>query len=302
LKLLYSYTIILEILFFTIVLTADNDSVFTDNTNDGFLLNSDSLISVDSLLSNDSISVTPLKPKVHRTVVNNAFTNGEFLHFTVTYGPVIAGYASISVDRKEVIRGRKCFVLKTTAKSRRAFDWVFKVRDWTESFIDIERFHSLRFKKHLREGSYKIDVDIEYFQDKNIASYRSERIKKKKKIKTKQIKIPDNVLDALGALFYVRTMDFKVGDEILIPATDNKKVYNIKVIIHRKEKIEVKAGTFNCFVVEPIMADGGVFKKDGKVKVWLTDDIYKMPVKMETKVYIGSIEAELDWFTRSNAE
>ncbi len=259
----------------------------------------DSIADIDTLLS-DSTLFTVVKPKEYRTVINNSFTNGEFLHFTVTYGPVIAGFATISVDREETIRDRKCFVLKTTARSRSAFDWIFKVRDWTESYIDIERFHSLRFKKHLREGSYKKDINIEYYQENNTAFYSDKRKNKKKRNKT--IKTPDDVIDPLGALFLVRTMDIKVGDEILIPATDNKKIYNIKVIVHKKERVKVKAGTFNCFVVEPIMADGGVFKKDGKVKVWLTDDIYKMPVKMETKVYIGSIEAELDWFARDNGE
>ena len=284
------YFILMHFTFSFLLLANENDTVTNDSLN----------IDITDSLVSDSTKILIPQPKVYRTVVNNAFTNGEFLHFTVTYGPVIAGYATISVDREEMIRGRECFVLKTTARSRLAFDWVFKVRDWTESFIDIERFHSLRFRKHLREGSYRRDIDIEYYQEKNEAFYSSK--KKKKKVKTKTIKIPDDVLDALGALFYVRTMDFKVGDEILIPATDNKKIYNIKVIVHRKETIEVKAGKFNCFVVEPVMADGGVFKKDGKVKVWLTDDIRKMPVKMETKVYIGSIEAELDWFTKDNDE
>ncbi|PID31052.1 MAG: hypothetical protein CR982_00350 [Candidatus Cloacimonadota bacterium] len=242
----------------------------------------------------DSTKVLNVTP---RSVENRAFKKGEFLHFTVSYGVITAGYATISIDRTEYIKGRDCYVLKTTAKSRSAFDWIFKVRDQTESFLDIERFHSHKFTKRLREGSYKIDSELNFFQENGVARYRSKRYKKGKiKKKYRIIDIPYNTLDPLSALFYVRVMDLKVGETIFLPAVGTRKSYNIKVIVHKRETVKVGAGKFDCFVVEPVMADGGVFKKDGRVKVWLTADERKMPVKMSTKVYIGSIEAELDWY------
>ncbi|MDA3885148.1 MAG: DUF3108 domain-containing protein [Candidatus Delongbacteria bacterium] len=223
------------------------------------------------------------------------FQNGEYLHFEVSYGYILAGYATIETRENKHFKGKDCFIFKTTAKSRNAFNWVYKVRDWTKSYFDKDSIRSVRFEKHLREGSYNVDIEIDYDQDKHIAKYF--RKKKGKKNKNKEIKIPPNVIDALSALFYVRMQDLKVGKEILIPATDNTKIYNIKVLVLKKETIKTEAGKFKCFVVEPIMADGGVFKKDGKVKVWITDDERKMPVKMETKLFFGSIVAELDWFT-----
>lgn len=223
------------------------------------------------------------------------FQNGEYLHFEISYGYMLAGYATIETRENKHYKGNDCFIFKTTAKSRNAFNWIYKVRDWTRSYFDKDSIRSVRFEKHLREGSYHADIEIDYNQDNHTAQYSKAR--KGKKTKKKEIKIPPNVIDALSALFYVRMQDLKIGQDILIPATDNAKIYNIKVIVHKKETVKVEAGKFKCFVVEPIMADGGVFKKDGKVKVWLTDDEKKMPVKMETKLFFGSIVAELDWFT-----
>lgn len=222
------------------------------------------------------------------------FERGEYLHFKVSYGIILAGYATIEVHENTDYEGRDVFIFKTTAKSRRAFDWIFKVRDWTESYFDKQLGHTLRFVKQLREGSYHVDIDIKYDHENKKAHFFRER--KGRKNKSAEIDIPEGVMDPLSTLFYVRTMDIKPGDEIFIPSTDNMKTYDIKVIVHKIETIKVPAGKFKCFVVEPVMADGGVFKKDGKVTVWLTADDKKMPVKMETKVYIGSIEAELDWF------
>ncbi|NOR44773.1 MAG: DUF3108 domain-containing protein [Candidatus Delongbacteria bacterium] len=248
-----------------------------------FILTLTIFISLFSQIKNDSIKVK-LFP----------FQNGEYLHFKISYGYMLAGYATIETRENKHYKGKDCFIFKTTAKSRKAFNWIYKVRDWTRSYFDKDSIRSVRFEKHLREGSYHVDIEIDYDQDNHIAQYSKK--KKGKKAKKKEIKIPPNVIDALSALFYIRMQDLKIGQSILIPATDNAKIYNIKVLILRKERIKTKAGKFNCIVVEPVMADGGVFKKDGKVQVWLTDDEKKMPVKMETKLFFGSIVAELDWF------
>jgi hypothetical protein len=258
-----------------------------------FLFASFNLICAQNTPAEDSVTVSQPDSSEFATV-KYPFKNGEYLHFEVNYGIMLAGYATIEVHEDTNFNGHDVFIFKTTAKSRRAFDWIFKVRDWTKSYFDKKRVRTVRFEKELREGSYEVDIGIDYDHENLKATYFRER--KGKKNQTAVIDIPENVKDPLSALFFVRTMDLKVGDEILIPATDNKKVYDIKVIVHKKEKVKVPAGKFSCIVVEPVMADGGVFKKDGKVLVWLTDDQKKMPVKMETKVYIGSIVAELDWF------
>ena len=41
------------------------------------------------------------------------------------------------------------------------------------------------------------------------------------------------------------------------------------------------------------MAEGGLFKNEGNIIIWLSDDELKIPVKVKTKVVIGSIDAEL---------
>ena len=41
------------------------------------------------------------------------------------------------------------------------------------------------------------------------------------------------------------------------------------------------------------MQEGGLFKHEGTIVVWLTDDELKMPVKVRTKVVIGYVEAKL---------
>jgi hypothetical protein len=60
-----------------------------------------------------------------------------------------------------------------------------------------------------------------------------------------------------------------------------------------RQRIEVDAGTFQCLLIEPLVKEGGLFKSEGRVIIWMTDDERKIPVKVSTQILIGSIYAEL---------
>jgi hypothetical protein len=63
-----------------------------------------------------------------------------------------------------------------------------------------------------------------------------------------------------------------------------------------KERVKVEAGTFDCMIVEPFLRYPGIFKQKGRVKVWVTDDRYHIPVLVKSKVAIGEVSAVLKEF------
>ena len=83
---------------------------------------------------------------------------------------------------------------------------------------------------------------------------------------------------------------------------NREKQYPLIVKVVKREKIKTAAGTFNTILVEPQIRGEGIFVSKGKnLKVWLTDDAYKMPVKMKVEVFIGSVSAELLEYKRQEA-
>ena len=70
-------------------------------------------------------------------------------------------------------------------------------------------------------------------------------------------------------------------------------VYDLDVLYHGKETIQVPAGKFECLVIEPLVKEGGLFKSEGSIIIYMTNDEAKMPVRVKTKVVIGSIDADL---------
>jgi len=220
-----------------------------------------------------------------RTLENHAFTVGEKLTFDIKYGFVTAGVATMAVPRLRRISGREVYNITFEVNSVPSFDWIYKVRDHYETYMDVKGLFPWRFEQHIREGGYKRDFSA-FFDQRNGKAKTSEGT----------YKIPKYVNDIVSAFYYARTLDFKhmkKGDLIHLQNFYKDTVYNLDVKYIGKDQVTVPAGTFNCFIVEPIIIKGGLFKSEGSIFIWLSDDELKIPVRVKTKVVIGSIDADL---------
>jgi hypothetical protein len=220
------------------------------------------------------------------------FSVGEKLVFSVEYGFVTAGEATMSITGIDTIQGHPAYRLQTRAQTNEIFSAIYKINDMVESHLDVDEFYSRQFKKKLREGSYRKDLEIFFDQDKMQARYAE----------GDTLPTLPRTQDVLSAFFFLRTQDFKVGTSFSFPCHDNKKNYPLEVKVLRKEKIVVPAGKFECFVVEPKMKTGGLTRKEAKMFIWVTADEKKMPVLMETRMKIGSIAAKLTDYTLGEGE
>ncbi len=242
----------------------------------------DSVRRADSLARAAEDSVTRF---VWRKVTNNAFGVGERLVFDVSYGPITAGEAIMAVTRYDTIAGRLCYRVEFSVNSLKSFDWIYEVRDRYLTFIDVEAIAPLKFEQHIREGTYKRDFIAEFDQVNNVA-----------RTTEGDFPIPPYVHDIMSAFYYARTLDFRgmqPGAMIQLYNFYKDKSHDLGVKFLGRQELEVEAGTFRTIVVEPLVKEGGLFKAEGRIVIWLTDDERKIPVRVNTKVIIGSIDTEL---------
>ncbi len=222
-----------------------------------------------------------------RKLGNKAFGVGERLEFSVKYGMLPAGTAVMKIPEIIDYEGYPSYRIISTAKSNKLVSVFYKVRDSIETIVDYNGIFPRKFHKRLREGGYKADRTTLFDQRMHLA------ITGKDTIRTYAF-----VQDALSSLYYIRTRELTPGSEIMIDSHTDKKNFPLKVVVYRRETVEVPAGSFDCVVVEPVMRAEGIFKAKGRVWIWLTDDQFKMPVKMQTEVFfLGSITARLKKFT-----
>ncbi len=234
-------------------------------------------LGVDSL----STAIDETDP-LDRGAVNLSFGVGEELIFDINYGFINAGEAQMRVLGIVEWAGRPCYYIQTQAHSNSFFNSIFPVNDTVETIVDAVGLSSWHFDRRLREGTYKSDRIYDFDQLNNLAIYEGDTTE-----------TPPFIQDVLSAFYYVRTLDLKVGSSVTMQNFTRGKVTPFEVKVLRKETIEVPAGEFDCIVVEPMLKAAGVFKHEGRMTVWLTDDRLKMPVRMKSKVIVGSIDVTL---------
>lgn len=237
--------------------------------------------------------------EVPKPVNTNAFGIGEYLDFGIYVAlpgvgqlPVMGGHGILEVPNVVWRKGSMCYWLKSCSFSTGIVGQIYPVNDIIESFLDVDSFYSLQFRKDVSEGRFREKYEMEFDQINHRA------------VRHGRFDVPTypKAQDILSAFYYVRTLEFEPDDTIPLPFHDNGGNYPILVVVHARETVEVPAGKFSCLVVEPIIKVEGLFQRKGRMWVWLTDDYRKMPVKMVSEIPIGKVQAVLLEFREGNRE
>lgn len=221
------------------------------------------------------------------------FGIGEQIVLHVSFGIIPAGKAILEVVDTMRVHDQLAYYVVSTARSAKGFDWIYKVRDSIQTWVDADSIYSLRFRKQLREGSYRDEKVVEYNFDDSLAYWWDDGKEKD------PLHVEPFIQDAFSAGFKTRTLPMEVGDTLIIRTHDVKKTYDLFVIIHGREMVETMAGTFDCFKAEPIMKSGGLFKKERKARlyVWVTADERRIPVMLKSKASFGTFTVQLESYT-----
>jgi len=225
-------------------------------------------------------------PTPLRAVKNEAFGFGERLEYSVGYKFITAGYAVFQVGKEPITTSnRKCYDIRFDVASLASLEFLYKVRDRYRTMVDIDGLFPWRFEQTIREGGYSKDFAATFDQEDHRA------------ITTEgTFKVPPFVHDVVSALYHVRTYDLskmKKGDVIKMHNFFDRETHELQIVVLGRQKIEVEAGTFNTIVIEPVIKQGGLFKSEGRILIWLSDDERKIPIKVSSKILIGTVDAEL---------
>jgi hypothetical protein len=211
------------------------------------------------------------------------FSPGEELIYAVRYGVIRAGMATMQITGVVDWGGRECFHIVSEARSTMPFSLIYEVKDSVESLMDTQELYTWRYEKKLREGNYRAHETVVFDQVNHTATYPDGKV----------ITVPERVQDVLTSLYYVRTLELEGGKSVFIENHADRKNYPLEVKVLRIEEVTVPAGTYKCFVVEPILKASGIFQHKGRLTVWLSTDPSRIPVMMKSKVAIGSIDVVL---------
>jgi hypothetical protein len=219
----------------------------------------------------------------------SAFNPKEKMSFQVRWAFIKAGEAVVELLPLEDFNGEKSYHILYTAKTTPFVDIFYKVRDRIESYTNADMTHSLLYKKK-HQGKSKKDITVTFNWEKQEAQYSSLNEK------MEPISIMPGTFDPLSVFFAFRLHELHINDEFSIPVTDGKKHVIGKAKVIKRETIRVLGTRYDTFLVEPELEHvGGVFEKskDAKLQIWVTADDRRIPVRIKSKVIVGSFVAEL---------
>ena len=215
-----------------------------------------------------------------------AFQPGEKLAYSIRWGVIPAGSAEMRVMPIKAVNGVDSYHFVLTASSNSVIDVFYKVRDRIDAFVDTDLSHSTLYRKKQQEGGSRRDIEVSFDWEKQTTTYTNFGKSKK------AVPIKPGTFDPLGIFYYIRSVDMKENDVIVRPATDGKKIVSATASVSSKETVSVPAGSFEAFLLESELKHvGGEFKKakDTELKVWLTADHRKIPVKVQIGNFVGEL-------------
>ncbi len=222
------------------------------------------------------------------SIRNTAFQDTERIDFIVFYSVmgiyINAGNASFTANI-ERLNNKPVYHVVGSGSSNTSYDWIFKVRDKYESFVDTATLQPQKFLRNIDEGGYKTYENVTFNKKENTA------------VTTKGLfKVPNCVQDVISSIYYARNIDFnkyKVDDKIPFSMFLDNEVYNLYIKYLGKEIIKTKYGKFNAIKFKPLLVKGTLFEGGEKMTVWVSDDANHIPLRIESPIVVGSVKVDM---------
>ena len=111
------------------------------------------------------------------------------------------------------------------------------------------------------------------------------------------------LFDMEGAFFYLRSQPLKDGDERTLLLMTSGSPYLVTVKVLGREPVQVKAGKFPAIecslTLEKVSKRGELEPRKGfkSANAWISDDANRLLVKVQSEVFVGSVNLELEKVT-----
>lgn len=144
------------------------------------------------------------------------------------------------------------------------------------------------------EGSRRHETRVVFDSRRGKASYQ-DRDLVRNGVVSHEIDIQPCEHDVIGALYQLRTMNIEIGRAVEIPVSDGKRAVLARVEAQERETIKTDAGSYKTIRYEAFLFDNVLYRRRGRLFVWLTDDERRLPVQVRVRLpfYVGTITLQL---------
>ena len=210
------------------------------------------------------------------------FAVGETLTYSAKLGMITLGQGTLQVAGLDSVRGVETLRLRFRLVGKTVF---YSLDDVLESWVATEDFASHRFVQDFVENDKPRHRTYEIFPDSGF--YRE-------KGRDTTFASPANPLDDAAFFYFVRITPLQVGKKYVFDRYFRKEKNPVTIEVTKREKMELPDGSkVDCLVLHPVIDTKGLFSKRSDTRIWLTDDVRRLPVQIRSKFPFGTITLRL---------
>lgn len=222
------------------------------------------------------------------------FDRGEREVYRATWNGLFSVATAEVTTTPSLVDGKKIYQVRVDAKTSKALDLIWKMRDVITSTFDGKSLLPSHYHFSQRENSRIIDTEAKL--DVSTKRWAVNRQQNGKKTKNYQFD-SQNTFDPVTAMYLARSVDFKVGDKLYFKIFGGRYHYLLELFVEKKEAVELPSGkTVEAYKIVPQVQN---LKKTGyasrlrEAAIWISADERRLPVKLSSKILFGSVQLEL---------
>ena len=217
------------------------------------------------------------------------FPYREKLEYSIEWRLITAGMARIDIEPTG-----PNWETKLNIESAGMVTRLYRVNDVYRALTN-NQFCGIHATLDAQEGKRHRFSSLSFDGSKKKVAYE-ERDLVKNKATQKTIDIAPCTHEIVGALSALRMMRVDLGKTIMLPVTDGKKMVMARVEAQQKETIEIDKQKFQTIRYEAFLFDNVLYRRKGRLWVWMTDDASRLPVQIRVRLGfpIGNITLTLD--------
>ena len=235
--------------------------------------------------------------ETYRIIDNNTFFPGEVMEYNVEFSFLDAGVARMEIsDKLHRINGRPCYKIDVYGHTTGLTDLFMHVKDTWGTYLDTTSIIPHRSYRILEEGKFRKHEIVYYHQLEKKVKVHNYSYKRGYWVEPEEFEIPFNAHDMVSGYYYLRLLDFdtlKPGDIFQLDGFMEDTVYNFNIRYLGKSKLKTDLGVINSLILSPIMPENSLFDGENSIKVWISDDRNKVPLKVKASMFLGAVEINI---------
>lgn len=160
------------------------------------------------------------------------------------------------------------------------------------STVDGKDFGVLRTEKDMDDGKQRLVMVAEVFRECGRVRWSSRDVRHPDRpVQSLDRESPAWVSDIIAAIYLSRYQ--KLDGVVNIPISDNAQLYNIELIPLGRETVETRFGEVAAIELDAKIFGGKLLRREGRMRIWLSDDARRLPVKAQVKGSFGTVNFQL---------